>query len=549
MKNPNSSIKAGEPLQEDILQEFTSPFNLESARTRIDDFYRKHPTLQKEIDDLKQKISDSVEVKKYQNKEDAADFSISEILRLNEDEVFWKANYLNLEKPFSDADAAKSLVRKIIELSEENIKSSEENKDLHLINLAAGKYIIGFGVTKDLEEAARLYTLAANLGYVPAQHNLGVSYHYGEGVKKNLEEAARLYTLAADQGCAPAQHGLGVCYHNGEGVEKNLEEAVRLFTLAAKQGYAPAQHNLGFCYLYGAGVEQNLEEAAILYTSAAKQGYAPAQYGLGVCYHYGKGVEKNLEEAVRLFTLAAKQGYAPAQHNLGFCYHYGKGVEKNLEEAAILYALAADQGHARAQVGISDLNLSSAELLKVYSKLASVKDVDINKSKSCETIANLWAKKLGEEIGIKDKELEEIKVLSRNADSIECQLPRGLGTKSSASFSFSSLFTTDSRKQNLKNKKDSGNSGITNLEKDANNFVVTASATAIELIETLPQRPSEASSYLPPQLPGGGVTLEEIYPDLTPSSASTVISPFHSSLLKEGGGVKEKAGVTKKKGL
>ena len=35
---------------------------------------------------------------------------------------------------------------------------------------------------------------------------------YGEGVIKDLEEAARLYRLAADQGNAVAQNNLGFCY-------------------------------------------------------------------------------------------------------------------------------------------------------------------------------------------------------------------------------------------------------------------------------------------------------------------------------------------------
>jgi hypothetical protein len=39
-----------------------------------------------------------------------------------------------------------------------------------------------------------------------------------------------------------------------------------------------------------------------------------------------------------------------------------------------------------------------------------------------------------------------------------------------------------------------------------------------------------------------------MYPsDLTPSSASTVINPIHSSSLKKVGGVKEKADITTQK--
>lgn len=52
-------------------------------------------------------------------------------------------------------------------------------------------------------EAARLYKLAADQGYVAAQTNLGVFYEIGRGgLAKNDEEAGRLYKLAADQGYA-----------------------------------------------------------------------------------------------------------------------------------------------------------------------------------------------------------------------------------------------------------------------------------------------------------------------------------------------------------
>jgi TPR repeat protein len=42
----------------------------------------------------------------------------------------------------------------------------------------------------------------------------GVFYKGGTGVTQNLEEAVRLYTLAADQGHAMAQCNLGKCVHH-----------------------------------------------------------------------------------------------------------------------------------------------------------------------------------------------------------------------------------------------------------------------------------------------------------------------------------------------
>lgn len=62
----------------------------------------------------------------------------------------------------------------------------------------AGLYAAGQGVAQDLEEAVRLYRLAAELGHAEAQYRLAERYWRGEGVEQNLVEAARLYRLAAD---------------------------------------------------------------------------------------------------------------------------------------------------------------------------------------------------------------------------------------------------------------------------------------------------------------------------------------------------------------
>ena len=58
----------------------------------------------------------------------------------------------------------------------------------------------GEGGAQDLEEARRLYGLAAAQGHAKAQFNLGNMHRTGEGGPLDLEEARRLYGLAAAQG-------------------------------------------------------------------------------------------------------------------------------------------------------------------------------------------------------------------------------------------------------------------------------------------------------------------------------------------------------------
>jgi TPR repeat protein len=55
----------------------------------------------------------------------------------------------------------------------------------------------------------------------------------GEIVPKNLNEALRLFMLAAGQGLPDAQYELGIIYEEGTGVDRNIEEAIRYYRLAA----------------------------------------------------------------------------------------------------------------------------------------------------------------------------------------------------------------------------------------------------------------------------------------------------------------------------
>jgi TPR repeat protein len=66
----------------------------------------------------------------------------------------------------------------------------------------------------------------------------------GIGVTKNPEEAVRLFRRASDQGLAEAQYHLGTMYTNGTGVTKDDAEARRWYQKAADQGFSDAQRAL-----------------------------------------------------------------------------------------------------------------------------------------------------------------------------------------------------------------------------------------------------------------------------------------------------------------
>jgi TPR repeat protein len=236
--------------------------------------------------------------------------------------------------------------------------------------MRAREFDKGEGVEQDLEEAVRLYRLAADRGHADAQKNLGNGYYNGEGVEQDYTEAVRFYRLAADQGHAVAQYNLGECYCDGEGVEQDYTEATRLYRLAAEQGDPDAQVAMGYCYDNGEGVDQDKGEAVKWYRLAADQGDPDAQFNLGRCYRNGEGVNQDLEEATRLYRLAADQGDPDAQVALGYCYDNGEGVDQDLEEAARLYRLAAEQGDAVAQYSLGDCYQNGEGVEQDYTEAA-----------------------------------------------------------------------------------------------------------------------------------------------------------------------------------
>ena len=69
----------------------------------------------------------------------------------------------------------------------------------------------------------------------------------------DINKAIKWRQEAAQQGYAPAQHRLGIIYQKGKEVDQNLGEAFRWYSRAVKQGYVPTQLFLALMYLNGYG--------------------------------------------------------------------------------------------------------------------------------------------------------------------------------------------------------------------------------------------------------------------------------------------------------
>jgi TPR repeat protein len=101
--------------------------------------------------------------------------------------------------------------------------------------------------TGDVATAMSVLRAPANAGHAPSQSLLAFILDRGDFV----EEAARLYALAAVQGDAEAQAALGNFYLTGRGVAKDEKKALSYFSEAAEQGHVLAMQVLAKAYREG----------------------------------------------------------------------------------------------------------------------------------------------------------------------------------------------------------------------------------------------------------------------------------------------------------
>ena len=105
----------------------------------------------------------------------------------------------------------------------------------------------------------------AEKGDARSQYAMGVMAENGFGMPKDLAQAATWYRKAAEQGNADAQYNLGAMYEHGIGLPVNYAQAVRWYRPAAENGDIDALSNLGVLYEKGQGVAQDKVLALALY--------------------------------------------------------------------------------------------------------------------------------------------------------------------------------------------------------------------------------------------------------------------------------------------
>src|SRR5438105_3034845 len=125
---------------------------------------------------------------------------------------------------------------------------------------------------------------AAEQGDAECQNLVGVLFRQGQGVPANLNEAVRLFRLAAAKKLAAAQDNLGFVYLNGLGVARDDAQAAQWFGLAAAQGDAVGETQLAILLLAGRGVEKDAEKAVEMLRHGADRGFVPAQLMLALVF-------------------------------------------------------------------------------------------------------------------------------------------------------------------------------------------------------------------------------------------------------------------------
>lgn len=103
------------------------------------------------------------------------------------------------------------------------------------------------------EEAVKYYRLSANQGEAAGEFGLGTLYASGEGVKKDMAEAVRWLTLAAQKDHYPAIQVLAGAYVKGDlqANDGNAKNVLGWLKTAADNAYVPALQALVKVYREG----------------------------------------------------------------------------------------------------------------------------------------------------------------------------------------------------------------------------------------------------------------------------------------------------------
>ncbi len=135
-----------------------------------------------------------------------------------------------------------------------------------------GIYQFGMGAQKDVGTAKHWYVIGAGLHDPRSEFMLGSLYSAAENHKPNLKKTAKLWRQAANHGFVPAKHELGLLLAKHPELATSSHEAITLLTDASEAGTWKSSVVLGVLARDGRGMPVDLQAAYYHFRVAELQG-------------------------------------------------------------------------------------------------------------------------------------------------------------------------------------------------------------------------------------------------------------------------------------
>jgi TPR repeat protein len=155
--------------------------------------------------------------------------------------------------------------------------------------------------------AAEDLELRAEAGSAQAQNELSKQYMGGKIFKRNVPEAVRWVSAAANQGLAEAEVDLAILYLEGTGIPRDYSKGFSWMKKAADQDEPKAAYNLGNLYGLGRGVTQDVAQGVHWFLKAAELGNPAGAYKMGVASEQGASVPLDLVKAYMWYYIASSR--------------------------------------------------------------------------------------------------------------------------------------------------------------------------------------------------------------------------------------------------
>ncbi|HZO44289.1 MAG TPA: tetratricopeptide repeat protein [Xanthobacteraceae bacterium] len=153
-------------------------------------------------------------------------------------------------------------------------------------------------------EALKWFYEAAQEGWLPSIFAMGMIAQDDD----RMEEAQRLFEIAAQRGHAESQDALGRIYFD-RNTGADYVIARRWSEAAAEHGIAAAQARLATIFHEGLGTPRDPQRAANYFRAAAHNGHAGAQAMWGVAHDIGVGAPVDKIEAAHWLMRSTEQSH------------------------------------------------------------------------------------------------------------------------------------------------------------------------------------------------------------------------------------------------